>query len=680
MANISSINGNPIVPSNGSVGTAQVASGYSLMSAADKAKLDGIYDELKDKPKINGVEVSGSKSLDDYGIASIDMIGSVAERKSYIDVGTLSYGIVEGNVGSTATIGTQSTWKYAKVAVTPGARYEVSHFLLANTSVKATLVYVDSSDVILKAEAPGVSTAGDYMHVTIAPANAAYMYVMNGYGHDSDIIITLVNGYDSLKYQFDTANDIADSKFGDVPITGDEVQLGTISNGSLSGNIGSVIAFGNQGYWRRAAVNVNAGERYRVAFKQSGNSTVSGYIWFVNSSNIIIDIEGKPADTSAAIKNVDVTVPYDASKMYIMSYFLGALYMSVIHITGYNSLQNQIDSIKKRLHDDNLPYYYTSDWIDNHISAIRKQAKVMNGVSFAFITDLHLAHNSQNSKYLLKEILDSTSVPFVICGGDYPVAYGDETMVREAGSKLLDYQSYIGKDRFFSIRGNHDFTAKTSADADTGLTLPVADAYDYICRAEEWHVGGMLPNHMCFWLDNAAQKTRIICLNSCDGQSEDSAQPWGVYCIISQEQVDWLVNEALDISGYHVIFVSHVPADPKLSSYLNTQDVLHGIMKALKKKTTYSASGSINVSVDYSNTDLDVICHISGHNHKDESNSDEGLISITAACDAHYGDDSIARTVGTVSEQAFDVFTIDFDRKKISAHRVGAGSDRNWVY
>lgn len=28
------------------------------------------YDELRDKPEINGVEVSGSKSLDDYGIAS----------------------------------------------------------------------------------------------------------------------------------------------------------------------------------------------------------------------------------------------------------------------------------------------------------------------------------------------------------------------------------------------------------------------------------------------------------------------------------------------------------------------------------------------------------------------------------------------------------------------------------
>ena len=42
MANISSINGNPIVPSNGSVGTAQVASGYNLMTDDEKSKLRGV--------------------------------------------------------------------------------------------------------------------------------------------------------------------------------------------------------------------------------------------------------------------------------------------------------------------------------------------------------------------------------------------------------------------------------------------------------------------------------------------------------------------------------------------------------------------------------------------------------------------------------------------------------------
>lgn len=42
MANISSINGNPIVPSNGSVGTAQVASGYNLMTDDEKSKLGGV--------------------------------------------------------------------------------------------------------------------------------------------------------------------------------------------------------------------------------------------------------------------------------------------------------------------------------------------------------------------------------------------------------------------------------------------------------------------------------------------------------------------------------------------------------------------------------------------------------------------------------------------------------------
>ena len=42
MANISSINGNPIVPSDGSVGTAQVASGYNLMTDDEKSKLGGV--------------------------------------------------------------------------------------------------------------------------------------------------------------------------------------------------------------------------------------------------------------------------------------------------------------------------------------------------------------------------------------------------------------------------------------------------------------------------------------------------------------------------------------------------------------------------------------------------------------------------------------------------------------
>lgn len=36
------------------------------------------YDELRDKPKINDVEVSGSKSLDDYGIASKADVDAVA--------------------------------------------------------------------------------------------------------------------------------------------------------------------------------------------------------------------------------------------------------------------------------------------------------------------------------------------------------------------------------------------------------------------------------------------------------------------------------------------------------------------------------------------------------------------------------------------------------------------------
>lgn len=654
-----------------SIGNIVASAGTDGSSSSEVADIRTAYDGC--------VYTSAGNSVRGQAGNLADMIGGVAKRKSYIDVGSLSSGLVYGKVGDKINTPSGTAVNHLKFAVTPGARYEVTRPLPKSATYYYMFIYVDSSDVIVGSETIGSSEAKNYTHVTVAPQNASYMYANTSASSTANVTVAVINGYDNLKYQLDTANGTADAKIGAVPVVGDETQL-AIDNGGIGGSIGHALEFGTQTYWRHASANVNAGEMYRVVYRQNANANIAGYVYFADSSNRIIGIYGKPEKVLEAIKTIDVTVPYGASKMYIQSFFRDTVVASATHITGYNSLQNQIDSIENRLSGDHLPDYYAGDWLSNHISAIKNQTKVINGVSFAFITDMHFADNSKNSKYMLKEILDSTSVPFVICGGDFPIAYGDETMVREAGSKLLDYQAYIGNDRFFSIRGNHDFTSKTSASAATGLTLPIADTYDYICRAEEWHVGGMLPDHMCFWLDNAAQKTRIICLNSCDGQSDNSTQPWGVYYSITQEQVDWLVNEALDISGYRVIFVSHVPADPKLSSYSDTQDVLHGIMKALKKKTTYSASGSINVSVDYSKTDLDVICHIVGHSHKDESNSDEGLISISTTCDAHYQDDNIERKAGTVSEQAFDVFTIDFDSKKISAHRVGAGNDRNWTY
>lgn len=89
MSNISSINGNPIVPSNGSVGTAQVASGYNLMTDDEKSKLSGVPAQGNTPfSSINGNPiVVGSSGISDGAVVSAKLAdGSVTQDKLASDV------------------------------------------------------------------------------------------------------------------------------------------------------------------------------------------------------------------------------------------------------------------------------------------------------------------------------------------------------------------------------------------------------------------------------------------------------------------------------------------------------------------------------------------------------------------------------------------------------------------
>ena len=125
--------------------------------------------------------------------------------------------------------------------------------------------------------------------------------------------------------------------------------------------------------------------------------------------------------------------------------------------------------------------------------------------------------------------------------------------------------------------------------------------------------------------------------------------------------------------GWYYIFISHIPADPAIESYHSSQNKLHNIMLALKNKTTYE-------NVDFSTSNNVAVCHIIGHNHKNQSNVDNNFLSISTTCDACYSDDGDGAKKGTLTEQAFDVFTIDYDNGTVQTHRVGRGSDRSWNY
>lgn len=331
-------------------------------------------------------------------------------------------------------------------------------------------------------------------------------------------------------------------------------------------------------------------------------------------------------------------------------------------------------------------YYYANDYWKNKISSILAETcKIMNGCSFAFFTDLHMPHNQKKSPYLLKDVLLSTPVPFVICGGDIPSAYGIRDSMEEWGSEFVKWQDLIGKERFFSIRGNHDFTVKTSSSDETmapnsGATLPPSYTYNYMIRNQERFIVSSDPENMAWYIDIPAQKTRIIGINSCDGQTNDQTASWGIYEIITQDQVDWILDKALDQDGYNYIFVSHIPSDPYFSSYSSTQAVLQAIMEALANHDELSFSdGTVTASADFTASTSKVICHIFGHGHSDGSHVLNNVLGIQTTCDALYNDDGYNGQAQTITEQAIDVFCFDYDNGTIKAIRIGRGNDRSWI-
>lgn len=93
MANISSINGNPIVPSNGSVGTAQVAPGYNLMTDDEKSKLGGVPAQGNTPfSSINGNPiVVGTNGISDGSVTGDKLAnGSIGDDKLEQSGGILS--------------------------------------------------------------------------------------------------------------------------------------------------------------------------------------------------------------------------------------------------------------------------------------------------------------------------------------------------------------------------------------------------------------------------------------------------------------------------------------------------------------------------------------------------------------------------------------------------------------
>ena len=173
---------------------------------------------------------------------------------------------------------------------------------------------------------------------------------------------------------------------------------------------------------------------------------------------------------------------------------------------------------------------------------------------------------------------------------------------------------------------------------------------------------------------------------------------------IGNDQLNFIADSLkFTDSGWGVIFFSHhalvdnsgINPTSNADVFVTSNhggDAIWGIIQAFKNKSTFAVTSTLtdfeySVSVDYtSNASDDVIACINGHTHKDLSGVQNGILLITTTASG-FGVNAydstgnlISRSINTVSETSFDIFSIDRINRTIKASRYGAGQNRTWSY
>lgn len=426
-------------------------------------------------------------------------------------------------------------------------------------------------------------------------------------------------------------------------------------------------------------INVYMAKSAYIYYRIQGTSEYP-YWAFTDENDIVISI-GIDSGTDGQHKEQTLTVPQNASKLYFWTYGNENNYntnakCSVLYYVPVTTFINSF-------HETLPNYYYTNNWLQNKIDAIKSATNIKNGIVFGFATDFHFEANDKNSKLLIKKVLDNTSVNFVIAGGDYPANNGTIDDLKDSGKILLDYIRYCNN-KILPIHGNHDFSITTS---DGQRSIDIGYAIDYITRPIEENVNGVAGK--MYWYKDI-NNTRIIALDGWENYPSATNPNNTVQAWITQEQYDWFINLLNTANNKQIIVVTHSAINSTMDGYVGTHAPIHAIIKAYIERTTYTYQRTgtlldgqtyeINIDADFSDATGTFVFALSGHSHLDEATTEDGILNISTTCDAHYTADGEGAVSNTTTEQAIDIYCINYETNIIEIIRVGRGENRNYEF
>lgn len=354
-----------------------------------------------------------------------------------------------------------------------------------------------------------------------------------------------------------------------------------------------------------------------------------------------------------------------------------------------------------------LPAYWQEHFTQKlaRIQQLQNEDPV-NRLTIGVITDMHIERNNDmNSGNLMSRIDAAVNLSVVINGGDTLAHHDGRRESREDAISQIDRMfgmfSPSVKAKMLYAFGNHDDNTFNRNKWDVFFNH--LEAYNVYFKHLEGSVA-FGPSPKYYYKDDVAHKVRFIILNSIDipyilneDRGDEALYKGDDDYVFSQEQLTWFSEVALNVPNdrWAVYVVSHVPPFREgVSGYhLDTinADLALGIIGAFKNKTTFvgTSPSEVNplfqasVSVDFTGGGGEVIAWHSGHTHTDNIASLPSGIKLLTTLNDHKNrkvDTTQQGTSGTISEQAFDIITIDRDSKQVYLTRIGQGNDREYRY
>lgn len=315
-------------------------------------------------------------------------------------------------------------------------------------------------------------------------------------------------------------------------------------------------------------------------------------------------------------------------------------------IVNEDTMSNDTDNIVTN--NDNIEIADIAQYYQDSTLKVAEEINNLSSdyVSFVIVTDTHGVKNGNNSQNIIRYLLKNTKANKLFHLGDSVAVNWEKS----------DYHSYFDsfnncKEQVFYALGNHETYGSSIDD--------IKIIYEDLLADKDYLYGS--PNRFYYYFDDIDEQIRYLVINTSDGSHADT----------TDEQIKWITESVnLPSSDWKLIVFGHIDIDPN---------------DAITKDWNSPKSEEITNALSTTNGTL--VGYFCGHEHFDSiQRVNDKFYEIVLLNDSCSKDTTFLeitnpdRVLGTESEQAVSVVSINTKTGDVDIRRIGAGENLTYNY